>query len=103
MMPPLPLLSVLLLAGPSCDNGTFPTKLHRRQYMGLSGAGVTATDDECREKCCAAGKAKCDVWLRRAQGCGGGRRRAALGMVSSGLVLHRHCQRHQRVEPGLVR
>lgn len=64
MMPPLPLLSVLLLAGPSCDNGTFPTKLHRRQYMGLSGAGVTATDDECREKCCAAGKAKCDVWLR---------------------------------------
>ena len=47
-----------------CDNSTFPTKLHQRQYMGLRGRGVTATDDACRAKCCAAGLKKCNVWLR---------------------------------------
>eukprot|EP01050_Picozoa_sp_SAG11_P003940 SAG11_NODE_237_length_11835_cov_11.023347_4_plen_1312_part_00 len=47
-----------------CDNSTFPTKLRQRQYMGLSGQGVTATDDACRAKCCAAGLKKCNVWLR---------------------------------------
>ena len=52
-------------AGPTaCDNSTFPTKLQHRQYMDLQAAGVTPTDDACRAKCCAAGSAKCDVWLR---------------------------------------
>ncbi len=66
------LITLLGAAGPvvalapigGCDNTTFPTKLHHRQYFGMDEAGVTPTDAACRAKCCAAGSAKCDVWLR---------------------------------------
>jgi hypothetical protein len=57
----------------ACDNSTFPTKLRQRQYMGMRGnEGVTASDAACRAKCCAAGVAKCNLWLRAETKAGGG-------------------------------
>lgn len=37
------------------------------QYMGLTVSYPTTSDAECRAKCCAAGVAKCNVWLRLEQ------------------------------------